>query len=110
MPYLTDPRDLGSLIGDEPSYRADQLHDWLYRTPVLTTAEMTNLPPSLRESLADRLWPFAVEAEQSADDGTTRKGLSQSHDAVHLQPGGLRTGMHLLRNRPVRVRPPPRGG
>ena len=85
MPYLTDPRDLGSLIGDEPSYRADQLHDWLYRTPVLTTAEMTNLPPSLRESLADRLWPFAVEAEQSADDGTTRKWLFRAHDGMAIE-------------------------
>lgn len=85
MPYLTDPRDLGTLIGDEPSYRADQLHDWLYRTPVLTTAEMTNLPPSLRESLADRLWPFAVEAEQSADHGTTRKWLFRAHDGMAIE-------------------------
>ena len=85
MPYLTDPRELGSLIDDEPAYRADQLHDWLYKTPVLTTSEMTNLPPALRESLADRLWPFEVEAEQSADDGTTRKWLFRAHDGMAIE-------------------------
>ncbi len=85
MPYLTDPRELGRLIGDEPSYRASQLHDWLYKTPVLTTAEMTNLPPSLRASLADRLWPFTVETEQSADAGATRKWLFRTPDGVAIE-------------------------
>ena len=85
MPYLTDPRELGSLIGNEPAYRAAQLHDWLYKTPVLTTSEMTNLPPALRESLADRLWPFDVETEQSADDGTTRKWLFRAHDGMAIE-------------------------
>jgi 23S rRNA (adenine2503-C2)-methyltransferase len=85
MAYLTDPRELGSIIGDEPSYRADQLHDWLYKTPVLTTAEMTNLPPVLRESLADRLWPFHVEAEQAADGGKTRKWLFRAHDGMAIE-------------------------
>jgi 23S rRNA (adenine2503-C2)-methyltransferase len=85
MPYLTDPRELGSLIGDEPEYRASQLHDWLYKTPVLTTAEMTNLPPALRESLADRLWPFTVEMEQSADAGATRKWLFRAQDGMAIE-------------------------
>ncbi|MDH3248574.1 MAG: 23S rRNA (adenine(2503)-C(2))-methyltransferase RlmN [Acidimicrobiia bacterium] len=85
MPYLTDPRELGSLIGDEPAYRASQLHDWLYKTPVLTSAEMTNLPPGLRASLADRLWPFTVETEQSADEGATRKWLFRAHDGMAIE-------------------------
>jgi 23S rRNA (adenine2503-C2)-methyltransferase len=36
VPYLHAPEDLGDLVGDEASYRVDQLRDWLYRTPVLS--------------------------------------------------------------------------
>ena len=64
MPYLVDPRDLGTLLPGEPSFRADQLHDWLYRTPVLTADEMINLPDSLREELGPRLWPFTSAARR----------------------------------------------
>lgn len=83
--YLADPRELGGLLENEPSYRIDQLHDWLYKTPVLTTDEMTNLPGSLRDSIGDRLWPFSVETEQSADNGTTRKWLFRTPDGMAIE-------------------------
>jgi adenine C2-methylase RlmN of 23S rRNA A2503 and tRNA A37 len=73
VPYLTDPEDLGAFVPGEPPFRARQLREWLYRRPVLETAEMTNLPEPIRRFLADRLWPFAVEAEQTADRRRTVK-------------------------------------
>ena len=85
MPYLTAPEELASLVPDEPGYRVDQLREWLYRHPVLTTAEMTNLPAELRDGLADRLWPFRVEAEQTGDRGRTVKWLFRCPDGAAIE-------------------------
>ena len=85
VPYLTAPEDLSDLLTDQPDYRADQLADWLYRTPVLTAGQMTNLPQEIRGSLADRLWPFEVEAERVADDGATRKWLFRAPDGASIE-------------------------
>jgi 23S rRNA (adenine2503-C2)-methyltransferase len=85
MPYLRDPEDLGELLEGEPSYRVDQLRDWLYRTPVLHAEDMTNLPGDVRDRLADNLWPFRVEVEQSADTGTTRKWLFRAPDGAAIE-------------------------
>ncbi len=82
MPYLHAPEDLGELLEGEPSYRIDQLRDWLYRTPVLDAGDMTNLPLEVRETLADRLWPFTVEIDQSGDGGLTRKWLFRAPDGA----------------------------
>jgi 23S rRNA (adenine2503-C2)-methyltransferase len=81
LPYLRDPEDLEGLVGEGPAYRVDQLRRWLYETPVLHAGDMTNLPASLRDRL-DPLWPFEVEAEQSADGGTTRKWLFRASDGA----------------------------
>lgn len=85
MPYLRAPEDLGALIGNEPSYRVDQLRDWLYSTPVLHAQDMTNLPARIRADLEDDLWPFDVEIEQSADEGTTRKWLFRGPDGAAIE-------------------------
>ena len=86
MPYLTDPERLAELlVPNAPAYRADQLRSWLYDTPVLSTSEMTNLPEDNRVGLADRLWPFAVETEQTADDGTTKKWLFRAPDGAAIE-------------------------
>jgi len=37
----------------EPSYRADQITNWLYEKRVNSFAEMTDLPQTLRTKLAD---------------------------------------------------------
>jgi 23S rRNA (adenine2503-C2)-methyltransferase len=84
MPYLRPPEDLGDLLAGEPSYRIDQLRHWLYRTPVLSSDDMTNLPAALRRRMAG-LWPFEVVAEQSADHGTTRKWLFQAPDGAAIE-------------------------
>lgn len=83
MPYLTAPEDLGDLLAGQPAYRADQLLEWLYKTPVLDPQDMTNLPKELRENLD--LWPFEVEIEQSADGGTTRKWLFRAPDGAAIE-------------------------
>lgn len=85
MLYLTDPSDLDSLLPGEPSYRVDQLREWLYRHPVSTTDGMTSLPGELRERLADRLWPFTVAAEQVGDGGATVKWLFRAEDGVGIE-------------------------
>ncbi|MFP3914190.1 MAG: 23S rRNA (adenine(2503)-C(2))-methyltransferase RlmN [Actinomycetota bacterium] len=82
-PYLTEPDQLASILDGEPGYRVDQLRRWLYRTPVLDAADMTNLPSRLRRSL--RLWPFEVAADQSGDDGMTRKWLFQHRDGAQAE-------------------------
>lgn len=85
MPYLQAPEDLAAIVGDGPSYRADQLREWLYVNPVLSSQDMTNLPRGLRERLSERLWPFHVEMEQSADEGATRKWLFRAPDGAAIE-------------------------
>jgi len=85
VPYLVAPEELSSFTAGEPSYRAEQLRDWLYRTPVLDVEQMTNLPASVRERIGPNLFPFAVEAEQVADSGRTRKWLFRADDGVAIE-------------------------
>lgn len=83
VPYLTPPDELVELLPGEPPYRASQLRRWLYRTPVPTTDDMTNLPLEVRNRL--RLWPFDVEVEQTADKGQTVKWLFRAPDGAAME-------------------------
>ncbi len=85
MPYLTAPEALDTLLPGQPRYRVDQMRQWLYRHPVLTTAEMTNLPIPLREAFANRLWPMAVEMMQTGDGGRTVKWLFRAPDGAAVE-------------------------
>lgn len=80
--YLSDPDSLAELLPGEPPYRVDQLRDWIYRTPVLSTQDMTNLPLELRRTLVGKHWPFEVEVEQISDIDATRKWLFRAPDGV----------------------------
>ena len=84
-PYLVTPEELPTILEGEPSYRADQLNEWLYDHPVLRADEMTNLPADLRDKIGDSLWPFEVEMEQSSDNGTTRKWLFRAPDGAAIE-------------------------
>jgi 23S rRNA (adenine2503-C2)-methyltransferase len=84
-PYLPAPEELVSLLPGEPRFRADQLQEWLYRSPVLSVDEMTNLPASIRSDIGANLWPFEVEVEQSADDGRTIKWLFRTPDGAAIE-------------------------
>lgn len=59
----------------EPSYRANQLHEWLYDKRVSNFDAMTNLPQSLRERLQQEttLGTLELAVEQSSDDGTVKR-------------------------------------
>ena len=85
MLYLQSPEDLASLIPGQPRYRVDQLHDWLYRTPVFSLEAMTNLPRVLRDQIGAELYPFTVEKEQVGDQGATRKWLFRAQDGAAIE-------------------------
>ena len=69
-------RELG-----EPSYRAGQITDWLYKKRVDTIDEMTNLPQPLRGRLSETfsLGKVHIVRELGARD-TTRKFLFRLAD------------------------------
>ena len=85
MLYEADPELLGEVLPGEPSFRVEQLRSWLYETPVTTTAAMSNFPAALRERLADRLWPFRVDACQTSSDGATTKWLFRAPDGASIE-------------------------
>ena len=102
--YLLDlSRDeLRALLAEhgEPAYRADQVAQWVLRRGATTFEEMTDLPASLRDRLAEQLSvaPLPLLAERASDDGGTLKALLDlgSGDAVEVvrmdydpdRPGG----------------------
>jgi len=64
----------------QPRYRVDQLWDGLY-TQHQEVADISNLPAGLRSELADRFTPaFEITADQTGDNGLTRKWLFSSTD------------------------------
>jgi 23S rRNA (adenine2503-C2)-methyltransferase len=69
------PSQLRELMGqwNEPSYRADQLAQWLYR-PVATFEDMTNLPKGLRDRLTRETihHPCTKQIVRHSQDGTRK--------------------------------------
>jgi 23S rRNA (adenine2503-C2)-methyltransferase len=74
----------------EPSYRADQLADWLYGRGIRTLDEMTTLPLALRHRLgiAHDVGRSRILARQQAGDGTL-KLLLELHDGERIETVGL---------------------
>ena len=57
LPELTD-----AIINiGEPNFRAKQIFDWLHRRRAISFDEMTNLPKTLREKLADSYIIYRTE-------------------------------------------------
>lgn len=96
MEQTKQPRDIRSLTMDElaelvasckqPAFRAKQLAEWLFDKNVCSFDEMTNLPKSLRDQLAQR-FTFGVPREaarQVSQDGS-RKYLLQFPDGVAVE-------------------------
>ena len=72
-----DVRDLA-----EPSYRAGQITDWLYKKRVDSIEKMTDLPQSLRERLAEKFSFSKIEVVRVLGSrDTTRKFLFRLSDA-----------------------------
>jgi len=71
----------------EPSYRARQVWEWLYRRLVTSFEEMTNLPQTLRRRLRDRWRCEALRkvTTLSADGGRTQKTLLEAADGARIE-------------------------
>ena len=78
---ITDIRDLSveeiqKYLNDqgEPSYRAQQIYQWLWKYGVVSFDEMTNLPLALRQKLADDFGILTMSADviQESIDGTVK--------------------------------------
>jgi 23S rRNA (adenine2503-C2)-methyltransferase len=70
-------RELG-----EPSYRAEQIADWLYKKRIASIEEMTDLPGKLRARLAQEFSSGQIETVRVlGSKDTTRKFLFRLHDA-----------------------------
>lgn len=78
------PEELADLLAarNEPGYRTRQILDWVYRKLAPSFDAMTNLPRSLRATLAEHLRIGALDpvAESAAEDGLTRKTLFRLDD------------------------------
>ena len=78
---------LNELQGDvrnlaEPSYRAGQITDWLYKKRVDSIEKMTDLPQSLRERFAERFSFSKIDVVRVLGSrDTTRKFLFRLSDA-----------------------------
>lgn len=70
----------------EPTWRAQQIMDWLYTKRVQSFGEMTNLPKNFREKLAKyfELKPLDTIETQISQDGTV-KFLFGLHDQLAIE-------------------------
>ena len=71
---------------DEKAYRADQVQKWLFCQQVRSFDEMVNVPPSLREKMANQFSMLALKEVQYlvSTDGTI-KWLLGTHDGHHIE-------------------------
>jgi 23S rRNA (adenine2503-C2)-methyltransferase len=65
----------------EKKFRANQVHDWLWKKPVNSFEGMTNLPKMVRQLLSDHfsLHKAFPETRQKSSDGTVKIGF-RMHD------------------------------
>ena len=82
-------KELSDLLGGmgEKAFRAKQLFDWFHVKNAMAYAEMTNLPASLRETLADRypIEGFRMETVQVSKLDGTRKYLFAMADGECIE-------------------------
>lgn len=81
---------------EQPSFRVSQLESWIYSKHVSSYDEMTNLPKSLRNSLA-RDYPLYVPtiAEKSLSKDGTTKYLIEYSDGTMVETVGIPSGDRL---------------
>ena len=90
LPALTGiaPDELAQWLKqqDEPSYRAQQILDWVWKKKIGSIDAMSNLPAALRQKLSDafRLASLDHTQTQGAAD-TTRKFLFRLHDGRYVE-------------------------
>lgn len=97
MNHLLDPTShyLSTWLANQelPTYRAGQIHQWLFNNRVSSFDEMTNLPAPLRNQLNTSfdIWTTTVVQRLHAEDGT-EKLLLQLRDGGHIECVLLRDG------------------
>src|SRR5690242_5355627 len=71
----------------EPAFRAKQLYNWLYQHLSTNFGQMTNLPQSLWEKLAEEasIGPMIVRSELHSKDDRTRKILLELADGKLIE-------------------------
>src|SRR5579863_7563730 len=71
----------------EAAFRAKQLYNWLYQRLCTDFAQMSNLPQSLREKLAEEasIGPMIVRSELHSKDDRTRKILLELADGKLIE-------------------------
>lgn len=70
----------------EPKYRGAQVFHWIHQRGVFDPAEMTNLPKSLREKLAqEELFPAYEISQFHLSEDRTRKMLVKFHDGREIE-------------------------
>ena len=101
MQHILDPK---TAILDEwlrgkqlPSFRAGQIRRWIYASQANSFSDMSNLPISLRQQLAEHFqwWTTRIAAHQQAGDGTEKLLLDLADgkriECVLLRDGERRT-------------------
>jgi 23S rRNA (adenine2503-C2)-methyltransferase len=84
-PYDLQREELDLILGGQPAFRSRQVWEGLHAR-VLRPEEMTDLPATLRATLAEALPPALREiSRQSADDGQTVKWLWALHDGAQVE-------------------------
>lgn len=90
--YAASPEDLAGLLADQPAFRIRQVWDGLYRR-LAAPEELTELPRSLRQRLAEQLRPqLTLRRETSADQGATWKWLFALADGATVETVVMRSG------------------
>lgn len=83
---ITSPTDIAELLSalGEPPFRIRQVHHWLYRRLAASFQEMTDLPKSLRNKLAEQavLPNTRVLSRLGSADGTTKYSLALDDGSV----------------------------
>jgi len=79
----------------QPKYRAQQLHDWLYRRGISSFAEISVFPKAWRELISDEVIGRSQMVQRSpAPDGTV-KYLLQLQDGLTIETVGIPTSDRL---------------
>ena len=67
-------------LGEKP-YRAKQLWEWLWKKKARAWADMSDLPKTFREKLAERTLfrPLVLAEEQRSEDGTVKCAFKIEH-------------------------------
>ncbi|PCH65210.1 MAG: 23S rRNA (adenine(2503)-C(2))-methyltransferase RlmN [Bacteroidetes bacterium] len=76
-------------VQKEPSFRARQIHEWLWQKSASSFEEMSNIPASLRGYLQNNYVfnKIEVDTSQKSSDGTIKSGFKLQDD--HLIEGVL---------------------